>query len=65
MNTGQPVEPGSHAWDSPIEMDHRDVPGCLCPSGIVGVGVFEFRWGVDTVSPHFTNSADSSHPAGQ
>jgi hypothetical protein len=43
---GQPVGAparGSDAWDSPIEMDHRDVPGCLCPSGIAALGVFAFR----------------------
>ena len=33
----------SDAKDSPMEVDHRDVPGCVCPSGVAGIGVFAFR----------------------
>jgi hypothetical protein len=34
---------GSDACDSPTEMDHRDLAGCLCPSGVAALGVFLFR----------------------
>ena len=33
----------SDAKDSSMKVDHRDVPGCLCPSGVAGIGVFVFR----------------------
>jgi len=42
----QPVgrkQRGTDAWDSAIEMDHRDVPDRLCPSGVADRGVFVFR----------------------
>jgi hypothetical protein len=47
-----------------MEVDHRDVPGCLCPSGVAGIGVFAFRWGIATANPHFANAANSASSAG-